>query len=182
VKGENICNLHSPRIRVWRCLDSGVCGERVSGYQRSILTRISRHYPTRNKVKFLFYVNTGGFKTTSPTKMIRLRRPIRPANIKFDSAACLLCQWRAFSASYRRLAEKETPAPPPPKAPGPLDEAPRSYGKAVSEFTPKPLSRPIGLPNPPRPGENTGIDARTWKQRRDDFVDYDKHLIRRKEL
>jgi mitochondrial ATPase complex subunit ATP10 len=112
--------------------------------------------------------------------MIRSRRPIRPASIKFDSAACLLCQWRAFSTSCRRLAEREASAPP--KAPGPLDEAPRSYGKAVSEFTPKPLSRPIGLPNPPRPGENTGIDPRTWRQRRADFVDYDKHLIRRKEL
>ncbi|PMD48523.1 hypothetical protein L207DRAFT_560161 [Hyaloscypha variabilis F] len=116
--------------------------------------------------------------------MIRSRRPIRPAGIKFDLTACLLCQWRAFSTSYRRLAEKpaSAPAPAPPKAPGPLDEAPRSYGKAVSEFTPKPLSRPIGLPNPPRPGENTGIDPRTWRQRRADFVDYDKHLKRRKEL
>lgn len=84
---------------------------------------------------------------------------------------------------YRRLAEKGAPATPAkPPLPGPLDEAPRAYGKAVSEFTPKPLSRPIGLPNPPRPGQNTGIDKRTLRQRRDDFVDYDKHLKRRKEL
>jgi mitochondrial ATPase complex subunit ATP10 len=84
--------------------------------------------------------------------------------------------------------EKEAPAvPPTPPAPasptpGPLDDAPRAHGKMVTEFTPKPLSRPIGLPKPPRAGENTGIDSRTLKQRRDDFVNYDKHLIRRKEL
>ncbi|EDN06883.1 conserved hypothetical protein [Histoplasma mississippiense (nom. inval.)] len=50
------------------------------------------------------------------------------------------------------------------------------------EFTPKPLSRPLGLPYPPQPGQNTGIDNRTLRQRRDDFVDYEKHIVRRKEL
>lgn len=140
-------------------------------------------YPTRDVVKFL-YMSTRCFNETTLMIMIRPRRLIRPSSIKFKPAACLLCQWRAFSTSYRQLAEKGTTpsAPAPPASPGPLDEAPRSYGKAVSEFTPKPLSRPIGLPNPPRPGENTGIDPRTWRQRRADFVDYDKHLIRRKEL
>ncbi|GAW22943.1 hypothetical protein ANO14919_124900 [Xylariales sp. No.14919] len=74
--------------------------------------------------------------------------------------------------------------PPPQKfiAPSPLADAPRSYGKRVEEFTPTPLSRPIGLPYPPEIGQNTGIDHRTLKQRRDDFVDYDKHLERRQIL
>ena len=115
--------------------------------------------------------------------MFIISRPFRSVNAKYDSAACLLCQWRSFSTSYRRLAEKEppaTPSPPPPASP--LEGAPRAYGKAVTDFTPKPLNRPIGLQNPPRPGENWGIDTRTLKQRRDDFVDYDKHLIRRKQL
>ncbi|KAI1132065.1 ATP10 protein-domain-containing protein [Nemania abortiva] len=115
---------------------------------------------------------------------------------------CLLCQSRAFSTSYRRLAAqpaKSTPkpapaaaanaattkaVPPAPKAvpPSPLADAPRSYGKRVEDFTPTPLSRPIGLPYPPEAGQNTGIDLRTLKQRRDDFVNYDKHLERRENL
>ncbi|KAI0397876.1 ATP10 protein-domain-containing protein [Xylariaceae sp. FL0594] len=128
---------------------------------------------------------------------------------------CLLCQRqsRAFSTSYRQLAQKPenetaktssqriadtaptsgngSPATPwqdgivagvMRKPPSPLASAPRSYGKRVEKFTPTPLSRPIGLPYPPEPGQNTGIDTRTLKQRRDDFVDYDKHLQKRKYL
>ncbi|KAI0135512.1 ATP10 protein-domain-containing protein [Daldinia grandis] len=117
---------------------------------------------------------------------------------------CLLCQSRAFSTSYRLLAEQgpatakavkpaadnkpaktETPvssAPAKVIPPSPLEDAPRSYGKRTEKFTPKPLNRPIGMPQPPKPGENTGVDHRTLKQRRDDFVNYDKHLKRRDEL
>ncbi|GAP86193.2 putative mitochondrial ATPase complex subunit ATP10 [Rosellinia necatrix] len=113
---------------------------------------------------------------------------------------CQLCQSRAFSTSYRRLAgdsSKDTPKPatarattpsgalpPAPKivAPSPLADAPRPYGKRLEEFTPRPLSRPIGLPYPPQAGQNTGIDSRTLKQRRDDFVNYEKHLEKREYL
>lgn len=112
---------------------------------------------------------------------------------------CRLCQARGFSTLYRRLAAptpkgtdkpaadataQKAATPPPPSfiAPSPLADAPRSYGKRVEEFTPTPLSRPIGLPYPPQPGQNTGIDFRTLKQRRDDFVNYDKHLERRRQL
>jgi len=71
---------------------------------------------------------------------------------------------------------------PRPIAAAALEDAPRSYGKRVEAFEPKPLPQPIGLPYPPLPGENTGVDKRTLKERRDDFVDYDKHLQRRQEL
>ncbi|KAK0656102.1 ATP10 protein-domain-containing protein [Cercophora newfieldiana] len=126
------------------------------------------------------------------------------------AVTCLLCQWRPFSVSYRRLAEKaplpasgapstptpnSTPASAPSSTAAPagvdpkknavneaLAHAPRGYGKKLTDFTPTPLSRPIGMHNPPNAGENTGIDKRTLKQRRDDFVNYDKHLVRREQL
>jgi len=117
--------------------------------------------------------------------MFLTRRPLRATNLGFDSAACIACQWRTFSGSYRCSIEKDskdTKEINPLITQPLLEDAPRADGKAVEEFTPKPLNRPIGLPNPPNAGENTGIDARTWKQRREDYLNYDKHLVRRKEM
>lgn len=50
------------------------------------------------------------------------------------------------------------------------------------EYTPRPLSRPLGQLQPPQPGENSGVDPRSWRERRDDFFNYDKHLARRNQL
>ncbi|GJN73217.1 ATPase assembly factor ATP10, mitochondria [Purpureocillium lilacinum] len=97
-------------------------------------------------------------------------------------------QRRSLATSAPRAARAEKPAAgasldPKSAVAGAPIEAPRSYGKRVEgHFVPKPLPRPIGMPLPPKPGENTGIDARSFKQRKEDFVDYDKHLQRRKEL
>lgn len=103
-------------------------------------------------------------------------------------ATCVYCQWRRGFTASALQARTEPPASgtsmdPKSHIPGAPIEAPRSYGKRVDEnFTPKPLPRPIGMPLPPRPGENTGIDTRSLKQRKEDFGDYEKHIARRKEL
>ncbi|KAK0628438.1 ATP10 protein-domain-containing protein [Bombardia bombarda] len=110
---------------------------------------------------------------------------IRTGTRAVRSASCLLCQWRSFSVSYRRLAANKTPTPPPSSS-SPLKSsttpAAKSAAKNDGRLHPDPLGRPIGMNHPPLAGENTGVDTRTIKQRRDDFVDYDKHLARREEL
>ncbi|MCJ1311464.1 Mitochondrial ATPase complex subunit atp10 [Agyrium rufum] len=76
-----------------------------------------------------------------------------------------------------RLASVKSPSPaaykPPPRPQRDEDE---------ETHTPKPLSKPIGQTIHPLPGDNDGIDHRDWRQRRDDFFDYDKHLERRRQL
>ncbi|KAF4123370.1 mitochondrial ATPase complex subunit ATP10 [Geosmithia morbida] len=99
---------------------------------------------------------------------------------------CAFCQWRrsfCASAIYASKPGAGAELDAKSKVKGIPIEAPRSYGKRIEGgFVPRPLPRPIGMPDPPMAGENTGIDKRTIRQRREDFVDYDKHIQRRKEL
>lgn len=87
-------------------------------------------------------------------------------------------------ASKRRLPEKESSAVQ--RTPGlqqqQVPPAVPSRKTDGEDYIPPALDRPIGVATPPREDQNTGIDSRSLRQRRDDFVDYDKHLERRKEL
>ncbi|KAK1975073.1 ATP10 protein [Colletotrichum cereale] len=107
--------------------------------------------------------------------------------------SCTVCSWRRHLSTSRPYLAGKPPAPAPapgtapletakPDLPGSAIHAPRAYGRKIKDFTPQPLPRPIGMAHPPHPEDNSGVDRRSLKQRRDDFVDYDKHLVRRKEL
>ncbi|KAI4164757.1 MAG: hypothetical protein LQ342_001732 [Letrouitia transgressa] len=79
----------------------------------------------------------------------------------FPGLHILRCQWRVRSI----FTGKEILAPEPEE-----------------DHTLKVLSRPIGLQSPPQPGENSGIDHRTWRERRDDFFNHEKHLAKRAKM
>ncbi|KAG5928488.1 hypothetical protein E4U42_000560 [Claviceps africana] len=101
------------------------------------------------------------------------------------AATCIRCQRRRGFAQRRRSEPPASGASLDPKSlvAGTPIEAPRSYGKRITgSFVPKPLPRPIGMPLPPRAGENTSFETRSLKQRQADFANYEKHMARRKEL
>lgn len=80
----------------------------------------------------------------------------------------------------------------PPVSPPSSSDKPPSTGGAKTplpkaeierpDYTPVQLSRPVGLEFPPEPGQNTGDDKRTLQEKRDDFVNWDKHLAKRRML
>jgi ATPase complex subunit ATP10 len=63
-----------------------------------------------------------------------------------------------------------------------ISRLPIPSGSHSEVFTPSTLSRPLGLPHPPLPGQNTPNDSRTLSQKASDFSSKDLALERRKKL
>lgn len=107
---------------------------------------------------------------------------VRPGSVRLRKAistleSCLFCQFQRPIDPLIRRASTSTSTQPPS-----LFKPPETSYKPDNEHNPKPLDRPLGQRKPPKAGENSGIDTRTWRQRRDDFLNYDKHLERRSRL
>ena len=100
-------------------------------------------------------------------------------------AICTRCLSSSHPTNSPKASKIANPSQRPTTTPGPRPPAEPPLlldPKPTSEPTLQPLSRPLGLPSSPKPGQNSGVDLRTWRERRDDFFDWDKHLARRREL
>jgi ATPase complex subunit ATP10 len=88
---------------------------------------------------------------------------------------CLRCQLQASRRPLigLRYASNKSAA---------ASEQPPSKNTEPEIVAPLLLDRPLGLSYPPLPAQNPGIDTRSLRERRDDYVDREKHLARRKEL
>ncbi|RJE20691.1 hypothetical protein PHISCL_06964 [Aspergillus sclerotialis] len=115
----------------------------------------------------IFYSAQGIFPPTRQQLRPGLRHYASKANASKDTNP-------TASNPQRDIQFKQNPTP---------TSTPTQSGKSDDE-DPKilTLDRPIGSIIPPSEGQNTGIDERSYRQRRDDFVNYDKHLARRREL
>lgn len=130
-------------------------------------------------------------------------RPSFPLTSVVDVAVrpptrCLRCQFLRLTTTTttalrpgtaaRRLYS--TPRPQREPADRPLGRKAIEFQQNASpsaqpgddDFVPPTLDRPIGSVIPPSEGQNTGVDDRSLRERRDDFVNYDRHLARRQEL
>lgn len=58
----------------------------------------------------------------------------------------------------------------------------RNSGTFAKEVNVPMLDRPIGVVDAPKYNDNDGVDRRSLKQKKEDMLNYDKHMERRKEL
>lgn len=63
-----------------------------------------------------------------------------------------------------------------------ISKIPIPKGERGEKFTPFPLSRPLGLPYRPAPGQNSPHSDMTWLERRDSYMDPDNVRARRRVL
>lgn len=134
-------------------------------------------------------------QTDAMLKQAITRYPSRPS--RQPLTACLRCQWRTINTktdqpipnsqtgTFRKVSGRDHSwkhTPNQDSLPDQLAAAPRSWGKRVDAFEPGVLLRPIGMLNPPRAGENTGVDLRTFMEKRKDFSNMKKHLEKREKL
>ena len=63
-----------------------------------------------------------------------------------------------------------------------ISKIPIPKGERGEKFTPQPLARPLGLPHPPQPGQNSPVDNRTLAEKKADFGSYEKAMERRRLL
>ncbi|KAL4809609.1 ATP10 protein-domain-containing protein [Aspergillus unguis] len=110
-----------------------------------------------------------------------------------QSSRCLSCQLRnATTLRPRPTLRAYATKPDGEKASAPSTRKPQFQEDATPKASTSDnasegdlipyLDRPIGSGIPPQEGQNTGIDKRSWGKRRDDFVNYERHIERRKEL
>jgi mitochondrial ATPase complex subunit ATP10 len=63
-----------------------------------------------------------------------------------------------------------------------ISKIPIPKGERGEKFTPSPLSRPLGLPYPPLPGQNAPHSDMSWLERRDSYTNPDNVQARRRIL
>lgn len=63
-----------------------------------------------------------------------------------------------------------------------ISRIPIPAGERGEKFVPQPLARPLGLPHPPQPGQNSPVDRRTLSEKKADFSSYEKAMERRRVL
>jgi mitochondrial ATPase complex subunit ATP10 len=120
------------------------------------------------------------------------------ASLQNKHPTCSRCLNRYYTrsavqrAATKAIQDKSQKAEPPAPTPSTSKNKVEEYNPYKSRFerpehwdrswVPPPLGRPIGYPNPPQPGENTGIDSRTFAERRRDYWDQEKQTKKQHEL
>ena len=141
-----------------------------------------RKVPLRETSPFLLKAMRGSLLLPRFQQFFTTRPYPYPSNLPLRSPF-----FRHLSSSTQATKQPlSLPSKPPliTQSSSPSSSKPFASPEIISEedYTPRPLSRPLGQLQPPQPGENSGVDPRSWRERRADFFNYDKHLERRKQL